>query len=271
VQIDWLTLAAQIINFLVLLLLLHHFLYRPIMSVMADREREIAERLEEADAARDKADTAASEAEAKRREIEERRDEMLEDARREAGERRDELLEEARAEVSKKRKRWLESLEGERDRLADDLERRVAKLVGDTLEQALGDLADEGLESSVRRTFLQKIGELDEDRRAELRTAGSSNGREAVLRSAYELEEEERQQLEEAVSDVLGDELDLRFEVAEELVAGFEIAIGDQRVGWSVRDYLRSLDEVVQAKLGEISQGADGEGGEIGRESKEAS
>ena len=46
--IDWFTVIAQIINFLVLLLLLRRFLYKPILNAMEERERKVAERLESA-------------------------------------------------------------------------------------------------------------------------------------------------------------------------------------------------------------------------------
>ena len=37
-QIDWLTVAAQILNFLVLAWLLKRFLYRPVIDAMTQRE-----------------------------------------------------------------------------------------------------------------------------------------------------------------------------------------------------------------------------------------
>ena len=49
-QIDWFTVVAQIVNFLILVWLLKKFLYGPIIRAMDDRERRIASRLEEANA-----------------------------------------------------------------------------------------------------------------------------------------------------------------------------------------------------------------------------
>ena len=43
-QIDWITVAAQIVNFLILVWLLQHFLYGPITRAMQRREQRIAER-----------------------------------------------------------------------------------------------------------------------------------------------------------------------------------------------------------------------------------
>ena len=49
-HIDWLTVVAQIVNFLVLVYLLKRFLYGPILQAMDDRQAGIAARLQEADA-----------------------------------------------------------------------------------------------------------------------------------------------------------------------------------------------------------------------------
>ena len=41
-QLDWITVAAQIVNFLMLVALLRRFLYRPVLDAMARREGRIA-------------------------------------------------------------------------------------------------------------------------------------------------------------------------------------------------------------------------------------
>ncbi len=48
-QIDWLTVIAQIVNFLILVWLLKRFLYQPVINAMDQREQRIAERLQKAE------------------------------------------------------------------------------------------------------------------------------------------------------------------------------------------------------------------------------
>ncbi len=48
--IDWFTVAAQVINFLVLVWLLKRFLYQPIIDAIDAREKRIAAELADADA-----------------------------------------------------------------------------------------------------------------------------------------------------------------------------------------------------------------------------
>ncbi|MFQ3186924.1 MAG: F-type H+-transporting ATPase subunit b, partial [Marinomonas primoryensis] len=47
--IDWFTVIAQLINFLVLVWLLKRFLYRPILNAIDAREKRIADELADAD------------------------------------------------------------------------------------------------------------------------------------------------------------------------------------------------------------------------------
>ena len=47
--IDWFTVGAQIVNFLILVWLLKHFLYKPILNAIDAREKRIAAELADAD------------------------------------------------------------------------------------------------------------------------------------------------------------------------------------------------------------------------------
>ncbi len=55
-SIDWITVVAQLLNFLVLVWLLKRFLYRPILDGIDAREVEISTRMAEATEARKKAE-----------------------------------------------------------------------------------------------------------------------------------------------------------------------------------------------------------------------
>jgi len=48
--IDWFTVGAQALNFLILVWLLKHFLYQPILNAIDAREKLIAKELADADA-----------------------------------------------------------------------------------------------------------------------------------------------------------------------------------------------------------------------------
>ena len=46
--IDWFTVAAQVANFLILVWLLKRFLYKPVLTAIDEREKRIADQLQEA-------------------------------------------------------------------------------------------------------------------------------------------------------------------------------------------------------------------------------
>ena len=52
--IDWFTIGAQALNFLILVWLLKHFLYQPILNAIDEREKRIAKELADAVAKRPK-------------------------------------------------------------------------------------------------------------------------------------------------------------------------------------------------------------------------
>jgi F-type H+-transporting ATPase subunit b len=56
VLIDWFTVAAQIVNFLILMALLKYFLYDRVVKAMDEREEKIHSRLQQAESLRQEAE-----------------------------------------------------------------------------------------------------------------------------------------------------------------------------------------------------------------------
>ena len=147
--IDWFTLVAQVVNFLVLVGLLKHLLYDRIIDAMNEREATIVARLD--DAARERR-SAAEEAAlfgSRNREIEARRDQLLAEASDEAGSLRQQLMEEARLDTEKAQAQWLQSLRRERQGLLQDFRERLGQGVFSLASQVLEELAEATLEEQL--------------------------------------------------------------------------------------------------------------------------
>ena len=54
--IDWFTVSAQVVNFLILVWLMKRFLYKPILHAIDAREQRIAKKIADADAKRAEAE-----------------------------------------------------------------------------------------------------------------------------------------------------------------------------------------------------------------------
>src|SRR5271166_229437 len=87
--IDWFTIAAQALNFLILVWLLKRFLYKPILRAIDAREKRIAAELADADAKK-------AEAQKERDEFHQQRAALLSKATEEAKAEGQRLLEDAR-------------------------------------------------------------------------------------------------------------------------------------------------------------------------------
>jgi F-type H+-transporting ATPase subunit b len=96
VQIDWFTVGAQILNFLVLIWLMKHFLYQPILSAIDAREQRIAAALADAATKDDQAQRARAEFEDKNVQFEAQRADLVQQMTAEVETQRTALLDHVR-------------------------------------------------------------------------------------------------------------------------------------------------------------------------------
>ena len=94
--IDWFTVAAQAINFLILVWFMKRFLYKPVLNAIDEREKRIATELANADAKQAEAQKQHDEFQQKNTEFDQQRAALLSKATGEAQAERQRLLDEAR-------------------------------------------------------------------------------------------------------------------------------------------------------------------------------
>lgn len=237
-QIDWITTGAQIVNFLILVFLLRHFLYRPLIAAMDRREQRIADRLEEARKREDEADAAAREYRRRQRELERKRDELLAQARETADAERRRLVDEAREQVAQMRHRWQRDLEREQHDFLAGLMKQAGLGIMRVALRALRDLADRDLEQQLIAVFLRRLEELGEAERNAL-TGGNGPLR---ITTSFTLDPERRSALAEAMRERLGESSEFHFEHSPDLICGIELRRGGIKVGWTVAEYLQNLE-----------------------------
>ena len=270
-QIDWFTLIAQIVNFLILVVLLKYLLYKPITKAMDEREESIASRLKEAE---EKIEGAQQEAESyhkKQKELEEQRDAMLAQAKEEAGAYRNELIHEARKDVDEVKAKWYESVEREKDGFLKELRRRASAQVYAAIRNALAALANEDLEQRITDVFIERIEKLDESQRKRVVASMQDSDRKAVVTSTFPIAEKKRQRVTKALQAQLVDDMDIHFETSSDLMCGLELKAGGCKVAWSLEDYLEDLEERLSEVLGEEIETAEEEDEEGEKEDEEAS
>ncbi len=241
--LDWFTVAAQIVNFLVLLILLKIFLYDRVIAAMDAREQTIAERLEQADQQNKDARREADALRNERRELEDQRGNMLAEAREQAQSRRQELMEAARRDVDDQRARWQDALDRGRQAFVRQLQRLAAHQVLNTSRRVVRDLADAPLEEKIVSRFIDKLDDLDADVRRKLSNGGGNGKQTATVASVFPIDTTGRQKITRAVHEKLARDLAVSYEESPELLAGIEITVKGHSIDWNVRDYLGRLEE----------------------------
>jgi F-type H+-transporting ATPase subunit b len=237
---DWFTVIAQIVNFLILVVALKYLLYDRILGAMDRRERRIASRLEEAQSKEDEAQQLISEYRKKQKELESKQDRILEQAHEDAEEKRKELLQEAKEDVKRLKREWKADLEKEKVSFDKDLQRALSKEAFLIASSALKEVADRELEEQVIRRFLDKIDDIGEDQREEIKNAAEDSGSEILVQTAFDPDDDQKEMIRKKLRDAFGVESDADFERSEEIFCGVTLKVNSRRIRWSVDDYLES-------------------------------
>jgi F-type H+-transporting ATPase subunit b len=245
VLIDWFTVGAQALNFIVLVWLLKRFLYKPILNAVDTREKLIAAELADAAAkkaeARKESDTFARKNEA----FDQQRAALLSKATSEAAAERQRLLEEARKAADALSAKRQDALWADAQTLNLAIRRRTQQEVFAIARKALTDLAGAGLEDRMAAVFTQRLLAMDAKAKAELAEALKTSSEPALVRSAFELRADQRSAIQKAVREGFAAHIKVRFETSADLVSGVELSAGGQKISWSIADYLGSLEKGV--------------------------
>lgn len=242
-KVDWFLFFSQVVNFLILVALLKHFLYNRIVNVMDEREENIASRLDEADSKKTEADEEFEKYQKKKQELDEKETQILNKAKEESDRKKKELLQTARKEVESVRSKWKKSVEQERRDFLSELRKKVAGQVYSISRRVLQDLSNKELEDQVIQIFLKRIEQLDDDEKKELVKLVQKSEEKIVINSSFELDNTIREKLTDIVKEVLSKNAKLNFDVTKNLICGIELKLNGKKVGWNVDDYLSDLEE----------------------------
>src|ERR1700722_17887094 len=123
--IDWFTVGAQLLNFLILVWLLKRFLYKPILDAVDAREKRIAAELADAAAKQAAAGKERDDFQDKSRALDLQRSAMLAQAADDAKTERERLLAQARKEADGLRTQQQVALRDDQAKLGTDIKRLV--------------------------------------------------------------------------------------------------------------------------------------------------
>jgi F-type H+-transporting ATPase subunit b len=249
--IDWFTVGAQAINFLILVWLMKRFLYKPILHAIDEREKRVATELANADKKKAEAQKESDEFKHKNEEFDQQRAALLSKAVDEAKAERQRFLDEARQAAGALGAKLQETLRNDAHNLDQAIARKTQQEVFAIARKALMDLATTSLEERLGEVFTRRLREMDGHAKEGLGEALKTASDPALVRSAFELPADQRAAIQNALNETFSADIHIRFETAPDLISGIELTTNGQKVAWSIADYLVSLEKSVNELLKE--------------------
>jgi F-type H+-transporting ATPase subunit b len=246
--IDWFTVGAQVVNFLILVWLMKRFLYKPILHAIDAREKRVAKELADADAKQSEAKKERDEFDKKNREFDQQRDKMLSTAKQEVKTERERLLDEARQAADALSAKREEALRRELQSLQKEIANRSRDEVFAIARKTLADLAGTSLDERMSEVFAHRVRELNGEAKEDLAKALKTSSEPAFVRSAFDLPAGQRATIQRAVNETFSADVHIRFETAPGVIGGIELSTNGRKIAWSIADYLSSMEK----SLGEL-------------------
>jgi F-type H+-transporting ATPase subunit b len=247
--IDWFTVGAQALNFIILVWLLKRFLYKPVLSAIDAREQRIAHASADADRQTSELQKLRDEFRAERKAFDDQRGALLAKAGIDAKAQGERLLSGAREAADSLTSKQNAALLAEATELSDRLARLAAAESLEIARSVLKDLAEVDLEERISGVFARRLRGMDSKTREAFGMSLKRGGGLPIVASSFDLSDREKATIQTAVNETFSADIPLHFETSSRGIAGIELACGGQRLSWSVADYLNTLEEKVAALL----------------------
>jgi F-type H+-transporting ATPase subunit b len=247
--IDWFTVGAQLLNFLILVWLLKRFLYKPVLDAIDARETRITAELAKAASKLTDAQKEHDEFLAKNKAFDDERGAVAAKAAAQSAVERESLLKQAHKDADELRAASASALAADRTRLARQIARLGQREVFAIARKALADLANADLEERMGEVFTRRLRIMDAKAKASLATALHDSASPALLSSSFELPAADQATIQNALNEAFSAEVRVHFVTAPDAVCGIELTANGQKLAWSIADYLKTLEQKADALL----------------------
>ena len=229
-------LVVQILAFIIVMLTLNAWVYKPMLNMMETRKQKIAQGLEDARVAAEARADAQKEADKIRAEAQAEAAKIVREATERAATAGQDVKAAAEAEAARARDAAMAEAEMERNRILGDLRGQVASLAIAAANKLVGDALDENRQRALLNEFFSgvksgKVVVLDN---------ASFKGDSAEVTSALPLNPEEESTVRQEVLSRIGAK-QVAFRVDPAILGGLVIKVGDKVMDNSVAGRLEGL------------------------------
>ncbi len=243
-EIDLVTLIAQIINLLILLFLLRKFLYLPVLKAVEARQKAVADELQAAEEAQKHAQITIKACEKQTQKLEAQKQEILQKAHQEADDLSAELTAQAQQEYVAAQKQWQRRMAAEQDSFVHTMQKAVSLQFNRFAQKALKQIADVDINDLAVDCLLKQLDNLSPEQQAEYAADFHSKKR-IEIQSAAVLSEKNQKKLEKYLREKwqLLPQTQIIFTVNDELICGLSLMAEEQLISWNLEEYMRQFGQ----------------------------
>lgn len=256
--IDWFTVGAQTLNFLLLVWLLKRYLYEPILKAIDARERQIAKVITEADTIKLDAEVQRKLFEQKNTELNSQRDQLLTEAKKNARHESEKIVFQAHKSADEISTSRLLALEKELQHYQDNIAMKTLHEIYDVAGKVLADLADLELEQQMFACFCQHLQNISPDERNNLNKILKTANTDLLLSSAFELTAAQIKEIDMILQHITKQKdistnanFQLEYAVKPKLISGIELRSNGWVIAWNSQNYLNLLQTHIDKLLTE--------------------
>jgi F-type H+-transporting ATPase subunit b len=229
--------VVQILAFLILLVVLNAWVYKPLMGLLARRREKIAASLEDARVASEARANAEREAERITTEAQAKAAQIISQATERADASMLEIKAQAENEIAREREATLQEVQEERNRLLGDLRGQVAALAIAASHKLIGEALDEKRQHALLEEFFSGV----KSGKVMALNGGGVSGESAEVISALPLTADEQRTIHNDVLAKVGPEVRVSFKVDPSILGGLVVKVGDKVLDGSVAGQLEEL------------------------------
>lgn len=239
---DWTTFFLELLNFFILLWILRRFLYRPVLEVIAARQRKIEAQLRDAETARAEAHRAKADCERRLAAWDQEKTRVHAELEKEIAAERERLLAGVAGEMEEARVKRRAQEERERQEWVRAAEQRVLELGGRFVTKLLERSVSPDLQTRLVALVLDDLPALPRAAVDKLRVALADDGLEVA--SAFPLDPAQRAELARAIEKLAERPVNPVFREDSTLLAGLRIHAGPWVLGANLQDELKFFLDV---------------------------
>jgi F-type H+-transporting ATPase subunit b len=238
VELDWTTFLLEALNFLILVWILKRFLYQPILDVIAQRRARIEGTLADAKKIQDEALELKTQNEQQLKEWDIKQEAAQMKLTEEIGVKRDHMMSDLAADIEREREKNAALEEVHHQEWMRSTETKALMQASQFSASLLSRLASTELEAKLFDILLEDLQKLTPEETASLIEVADRSEMRMHVASAFPLPSDQRTQLVETLTKLVGKILPTEFSEDSSLISGIEVSVGPWVLHANLRDEL---------------------------------